>query len=460
MPLPPPPPNSYLILFAVFLVLWIPRLCEAESPPLPAAVGERLEDLLSEGDLTTASVYSASSLAVWKDDLDFLDVVRRIETLYAYLDEDIAQAELERRLWVLSESPPGMHHVDAALLARRFHRRQGLSRDCLLTALNDADLSSNPYLHALLGRAHLALHHIAPATEAFVRAVELAQAMNDPAAAFRVRQMYATEFFQKFLIDQAYQAALPTLDSDYPLERAWGLSQKILYEQSKERKEAAIRAFLELKEMWLGVSPRPDSDWQKRKHEDIDFIVKTMERTLAEDPVAEIILAVEALDYNYRALDADEGLKALRPIVNKYPIEDYPTWSDPELREWLVWTHYNYCVCLDNAVSSVESEAALERVLAVVPFEDYPARVVEMYLWLGFAREILGKDLEAMEAYEKGFELDVAHLEAASRPEFPTDPFQHRVKDALLSPRQRSLFMGSYERLVRRVAQSGGEVGQ
>lgn len=335
-----------------------------------------------------------------------------------------------------------------------------IAAKCFAEAMNDPELQSNPFLQALEGRAWLSMEKLDDARVRYEEALRIARAAGDPAVTFRLRRMYADDFFLRNRIQIAYEAAAPTLESEYPIERAWGLSQKAIYYWSQGELETSLEALVELQHLYPTVVPERDLDWQRRRFEDIGETVEMMEGAFEGNPVARVALAVEALDYDQRSGNFLVGFGRIEAIVKEFPIEDYQSWADPKLREWLVWAHYNYYIGLYSLGSGEKARDGLERFILNVSFEEFPARVVEAWLRLGWFREVAG-DLEgAIVAYETGFGLDVAGLDREdSDAVFPMDFTQPRVLDAHSIPEQRAQFVASYERLTRRLGIEG-EVSQ
>lgn len=392
------------------------------------------------------SIASTTSLLKWNGYPDFLDLTIAITEVYgSRTSQDLGFLRKNREPSVSSRGNPA-DWLDTALLATAMNDPR-YAVHCFEEAMKNPTLSGNPFVHGLKGRALLSQDMVSAATAEYTIALNMAKSLNDDAVLFRVRNMYADDLFSHNLIDAAIPiVASQCLTSKYPLEHAWALGQQVQYAWSRNDQATLKSAFEELKGLLPSVVPREDLDWQQRRYKELLSISGMIEKALSTDPAQQMAADVEALDYEYKTAGFKAGLARMEPWIKKYPLEEYNTWEDRSLRKWSVWAHYNYYAVLSILGRSKEAEDGFWGLIANVPFNDAPDRVVEAFCWLGRIRIDQHNYGEAKDFLEKGLILDDP-TSALTPPEIgwaaPLD-LPSFVQGGYLPPSQRTEFIKLY----------------
>jgi hypothetical protein len=160
-----------------------------------------------------------------------------------------------------------------------------------------------------------------------------------------------------------------------------------------------------------------------------------------------MILDEESLEWEWQARNFQAIVDRLQGWIDEYPITEYESW-DPELRDWGSWVHWTYHISLANVGDPVAAEVGLRAILAKVPFEEKPRRLVDSWCWLGHCLGLQKRYAEGVEAYETGLALDVAHVDPESMG-VPIDYEQPRIRDGRTDAEWRAGYVDMYKRLLK-----------
>jgi tetratricopeptide (TPR) repeat protein len=396
---------------------------------------------VKEEGLAQAVIQAASRLAQWTDFPDYLRLLESAERSYRKASPSELASAYEAQRSALEGSVDGVGWINLGLMALALDRPWD-AEECFRQALLDPAFAQNPSLHAQLARALVANHKKDDAMAEFEEGSKLAEAAGDTTLAFRIRATETSDLFDHGYMDDAIYLRTACLDSAYPLERLWALSELIDYHWAKQEMVTVNTYAVQLKALLPTVTPRPDVKWEFNR---LSYARKVRDRVtgaLAGDPVKQMIMDEESLQCEYNVKRFDVVRDRLAPWVKAYPIEGYATWP-AELQEWGSWVHwtYNCALCLTGGVP--EAEAGFRSIIASVPIADWPNPVVNSWCWLGYCLLRQHKFAESVTAYEAGFTLDIKGK--GSEPvTLPPDPDQLIAAGNVLKFDWRKGYVASY----------------
>ena len=337
--------------------------------------------------------------------------------------------------------------LERALMASAVAERE-IAIDSYRKSLETGPLDDQPFVHAFLARETLLAGDLAGATIEYELAVLLAKVTGDRNKVFRARHLYAGDLYDSWQVERAAAIVLAMQDSPLPLERAWALSQRALYDWGRGDKDAALTAAGQLRLVLPSASPLPDLGWQKRRHKGVVKIMDDFEGIIRGDPVS--TMAVDEESFEYEFMKKNFGvLERLKPWVEKYPLEDYTTWADPKLREVAVWCHLNYSIYLGMNGRPEDAKTGFRKIIELIPFTEHPGRVTAAWCRMGQVLLDQKDYASAKEALETGLKLDASR--APSSPNLPKGLDQPRIQGGLVQPMEREWFVGSYKEVVRQL---------
>ncbi len=394
--------------------------------------------------LTIRHNLTAEYLGKWQAFADFPELLDDIQEGFAHRPRAEVAAFLKSTTHTTSEIGP-FNLLERALMATAAGEFE-IAVQSYRVGLMDEPLAKNPFVHGFLARALLVPGKLAEATPEYELAVQLAVATGDRATAFRAKHLYADDLFDAQRIDLAIPVVLPMLESDYPFERAWALTQKALYDWGHGDKEGALKIAGNLRKVLPFAIPHPDLDWQRRRHEAMVETLQTFDGVLVLNPVLTMTADEESLDYQYMGGNV-EAAKTVRIWVERYPLEQYATWTDPKQKEMAVWCHSNYYSSLCHSGQYAEAKAGFCKIIDYVPFEEYPGRVVDAWCWLGLALKEEGDYEGAKAALKMGLDLDAVNVPSTSN--LAKDENQPRIRSGKTYSIQRERFVAHYQEACR-----------
>lgn len=346
--------------------------------------------------------------------------------------------------------------LERALMASAVTER-GIAIDSYRKSLEIGPLDDQPFVHAILARESLLAGDLEGATIEYELAVLLAKATGDHNKVFRTHHLYAGDLYDSWQVERASVIVLSMQDSPLPLERAWALSQRALYEWGRGDKDAALAAIDQLRGVLPQATPLPNLNWQNRRYRGAVKIMELFDGVLRGDPVATMTVDEEAFEYEF--MKKNFGVLArLKPWVEKYPLEDYTTWGDRKLRKVAVWCHLNYYIYLGMNGHPEDAKAGFRKIIEIVPFTEHPDRVTATWCRMG---QLLLEEKDytgAKEALETGLNLDASQV--PSSPNVPKGLDQPRIQGGLVLPQEREWFVGSYKEAVRQLEKVNTEEGK
>jgi len=335
--------------------------------------------------------------------------------------------------------------LDAGLLGLALHRTEeaeGLFRQAAAATFYQA----NPFPRVMVGRAQLEGGKVESAALEYEEALRMAQTTGDPTLVFRIRHAYYQDLFDHGYVEEALRVQEPSLESDYLVERVWAVSHAVDYWWCKQDTEKVQAYTNELEYLLTVTEPRADVMWERNRVRYGEKVLARVQGALAGDPVKQMIMDEESLEYEYQAKHRDVVVARLKPWVEKYPMTDYATWGD-DLQEWATWVHWTYNISLCGTGHPVEAAEGLKALIDNMPFEHCPLRLVNAWCWLGHCLGMQQRYSEAVQALETGLTMDVAQANAEATG-MPIDPLQPRVQGGRVKPTWRETYVDAYRKLL------------
>ena len=415
----------------ILLVLWITAAPHANGTPEktlewiitaqwtgdPAVTREELQTDVAYargsiiGETPTASAWIASStvLLKWIGFKEYIDLARTLEAAYERLAPSSLEADFQNKFDTISQQPDDwVGWINAGLMAQALHQPATASL-CFGRARECPTCVDSPGLHALFGKALLETGDLAGARIEYASAVSMASETNNPSFLFRMRQLTADDYYDLGHLEEAVEKGYRCIDSDYPLEKAWGRAMEIVYLWSKDDPTGVQASTDALAAILPDATPQADSDWERRRFEQIRFLLTTADEALAGDAFSKLVLDVEATEFHYKTGDLVAAMNRLEPWVAAYPTSQYASLS-PEEKEWSLWAKYNYALLLSAALRLAESETLLREVLDTVPEGENPQLVSLCWGVLAQTLSLEGKKEEALLAYDQSLQLDASEI--------------------------------------------------
>jgi tetratricopeptide (TPR) repeat protein len=388
-----------LVLGLLFLSAWERGESDSES----FLADERaVEEAILDGDVAEAWVASSSALYRWVGHEDFVDLAETIEDTYGFR----AQAEVaDEYAYRCAELDGGwVAWVHSALMASAL-RHPEEAFDCMVGAASCESYPDTSSMRLLRGRFLLDSGLVEAATMEYEWAVAVAEESGNPGQLFRARQSYADDLYDRGHPTLAVERGYVCKESEYPVERAWGLAQEIVYLWSRGEEEKAAESVAALSAHLPSATWSAESDWERRRYGQAEGILQIARGALSASPVQRMILDVECTDFHYAMGEFDLALKRLRPWAERYPIRDYEK-LEGLAKEWSLWANYNYNACLSLTGDVPAAEAGFRETIDNVSFEEAPLHVTIAWCSLGRALYAQGEYEKSVEAFLTGLDLD------------------------------------------------------
>lgn len=409
---------------------------------------DEAETTIRPGALADAWIRSGSKLSVWAQYPDYIGMLEILQKSYGYLSPEEINDAVDFRLQELTgETFDCFVCMDAGLMAMTTGRFSDAA-NCFARAADSEFYRGNPSPHIMRGRSFLKQGRLEAAMEAYETALSMVESASpDPTLLFRVRYTQAQDLFDHGLVDTSREVRLGSLESDYIPERLWAISQEVDYLWCKRNMEDLEIAVEDLEYLLSVVQPRPDVIWENSR---IRYGQKVLERVtgaLEGDPVKQMIMDEESLEWEYQAGNFQAVVDRLDPWVKQYPIADYNKWN-PELQEWATWVHWTYNISVCNLGYPESASEGLLDLITNMPFEHSPARIANAWCWLGHCYGLMGRYAEGVGAYETGLGLDIHHVDPYTAMT-PVGFDQPRVLGGHVNQEWRAKYVELYRILLR-----------
>jgi tetratricopeptide (TPR) repeat protein len=277
--------------------------------------------------------------------------------------------------------------------------------------LKDGAIPENPYAHLFLGRSLLLQGRLPEAQAAYLDAISAAS--RDNSTAFHVRFLYVNDLYTagKYQLAQCGEGPIcESLVSPYPLERAFGIYETLMYAWSVGDTAEIARLTAELERVVPEARARPDSPFEIRRIKEAQNFLRRIKAAQAGDDYTAMILDEEAgwfdrLSSNYLSIR-----NRLQKWVTKHPISDYTQLKDEEQRFALQSTHCAY-ICAAARAASPEvademTEQGFRSLIENIPVDEKTKGwVISWHLSLASCLENQKRFREEMEVLQRARDL-------------------------------------------------------
>lgn len=395
------------ILLVFFLILF----CSPGIAQVAPILGESLildvtvvEEAIRSESLETAAVVSASALSVWKDNHNFLELVRYTKRAYDRRAQDDLNLEYERRLAVPEGTPTWVEWTDRGLLALVL-QRVGDASECFSRAIQDPEAGNLAFLRSMLSGCLLRLNDLDGAEREYAAAIRAAS--QQPPSVFRIKYEFTQGLYETGRVSKAFSEEEPIqvcLASSYPMERVFGLYESLIHAWWVDSATDTQNRVQELQSLLATAQPRSDSVFEIRRFDEAENLVSRILAARSGDDITAMILAEESTWFGFKTKDFQPILDRLRPWKEKYPIEAYPTW-DTNLRFAALSVHSAYNRASSLIGNATEAVNGFQSVLNTIPPEEEPQLVASSHCWLSTHLQDTGQYQEALDHVTAGLAI-------------------------------------------------------
>ncbi|MCA9444357.1 MAG: hypothetical protein KC964_26435 [Candidatus Omnitrophica bacterium] len=414
-------------------------------------------DAITTGDPATALVVSGSALYLWKNHPDFLYLAESVSNAFGFLRPE----EVENRFAGLNYDATGTFHglrwLLVGLLARSVDEHLEAA-NCFDKIRFNGEMTDTPYPLVLQAESLLAKGRLFEATPYYDAAIELAT--GDPHNLFRVRYEYAIGLLKAGFLDHALGRVGASMNSNYPLEQLWIREELIHYLWAIGDMEGVHHLFSEMEDLISEATPMAECDFESRRMNRVNEVYKRMSRIFdEEDPVARMTMDEEATVTDFKRGNFANAVARLEPWILMFPLEQYSTWEDEELKEQAVWAHYVYGCALCEMGDPASAVSGFDQIITHVPMIDNATAVVRAMGWEGVALKKEGRLQDAIQTIEQALSIDADYSDAADLG-LPLEPDQPSIRGGKINTPLRSAFVRIYKDAIREESQSQGGSGQ
>jgi tetratricopeptide (TPR) repeat protein len=321
-----------------------------------------LRSAIESGDVARAMIASSSVLYHWQNDALFGEMIDHL-MLRAYTNrppKDLAD-EYQGRLMVVTPGAPWEIWLETGLIALTFWDHENAMR-CFNECLKEGAIPGNPYVHLLMGRSFLQQERFAEAQAAYLDAVSAAS--EDAATAFHVRFLYVNDLYKagKHQLAQCGEGPIcQSLASPYPLERAFGIYETLMYAWSLGDTAEIARLVDELETVLHQARARPDSPFEIRRILEAQNYLRRIKQAQTGDDYIAMILDEEAGWFDEWSSNYPPIRNRLQKWVTKHPITEYTQLQDEEQRFALRSTHFSYLTAAARSAAPEEADELAEQ---------------------------------------------------------------------------------------------------
>lgn len=316
------------------------------------------------------------------------------------------RAEYRGRLAIMDSGTPWEIWLETGLIAMSLGIPESASK-CFSECLKEGAIPENPYPHLLTGRLLLQDGRLPEAQAAYLDAVSAAS--QNAATAFHVRFLYVNDLYKagKYPLAQCGEGPLcQSLVSPYPLERAYGIYETLMYAWSINDTAEITRLTAELESVLPECKARPDSPFEIRRILEAQNFLRRIKAAQAGDDYIAMILDEEAGWFDKCTLNYLPIRNRLEKWVTKHPITEYAQLQDEEQRFALWNIHYAYlCAAAQTAPPELAYEVASEGLKALIENVPVEEKTKDWVIaWhLGLANCLVNQNQlhESMEVLEK-----------------------------------------------------------
>lgn len=396
------------VLHWFFLLFLVSQ--SVDQIPIPSsfeADEDYVRSAIEKGDVAAAMIASSSVLYHWQNDALFGEMIDHLMLrTYAKRPGMDLRAEYRGRLAIMDSGAPWEIWLDTGLIALTLGIPEDASR-CFAECLKEGAIPENPYAHLLMGRSLLQQGKLPEAQAAYLDAISAASQENS--TAFHIRFLYVEDLYKtgKYSLAQCGDGPIcQSLVSPYPLERAYGIYETLMYAWSIQDKAEIERLTAELESVLPECKARPDSPFEIRRIKEAQNFLRRIKQAQAGDDYIAMILDEEAGWFDRLTLNWLSIRNRLEKWVTKHPISEYAQLEDEEQRFALWNTHYAYlCAAAQTAPPELAYEVASEGLRALIDNVSLDEKTKDWVIsWhLGLANCLVNQKqfTESMEVLEK-----------------------------------------------------------
>ncbi len=366
---------------------------------------------IESGDVARAMIASSSVLYHWQNDALFGEIIDHLmyRTYRNKPPEDLS-TELNGRLAVIAQGAPWEIWLETGVIALA-HGDPEAASNCFAECLKEEAIPENPYAHLLMGRSLLQQGKLSEAQAAYLDAVSAAS--QDNSTAFHIRFLYVEDLYKSGRFHMAQCGDGPicqSLVSPYPLERAFGIYETLMYAWSINDTTEITRLITELEKVLPEARARPDSPFEIRRILEAQNFLRRIKAAQAGDDYIAMILDEEAGWFDRMSSNYASIRNRLQKWVTKHPISEYTQLEDKEKRFALLSTHYAY-VCASSYTAPPElanevAEHGYRNLIENVPVdEDTKEGVITWHLSLANCLDNQKRFSEAMKILQEVSDL-------------------------------------------------------
>ena len=401
------------LLQLVFLLTVVSQSVDPTPTPSAFEADENyVHAAIESGDVASAMIASSSVLYHWQNDALFGEMIDHLMfKTYLYRPPEEIMANLNGRLTLLDSGAPWEIWLETGVIALAHGIPEAASR-CFAECLKDGAIPENPYARLLMGRSLLQQGQLPEAQAAYLDAISAAS--QDASTAFHVRFLYVNDLYKAGMYPLAQCGEGPiceSLISPYPLERAYGIYETLMYAWSINDTAEITRLTNELEAVLPEARARPDSPFESRRIKEAQNFLRRIKQAQAGDDYTAMILDEEAgwfdrsipslFNPNYAPIR-----NRLQKWVTKHPITEYKQLGDEEQRFALRSTHYAY-MCAAARTASPEmtyqvAEQGLRDLIENVPVDEKTkGEVITWHLSLANCVAMQNRFGESMDVLER-----------------------------------------------------------
>ena len=349
-----------ILHWAFLLVIASQSVTPIPTPSQFEADENYVRSAIESGDVAQAMIASSSVLFHWQNDALFGEMIDHLmyRTYRNKTPEDLS-TELNGRLTVIAQGAPWEIWLETGVIALAHGNPEAASR-CFTECLKEEAIPENPYPHLLMGRALLQQGKLPEAQAAYLDAISTAS--QDNSTAFHVRFLYVEDLYKsgRYQLAQCGDGPIcQSLVSPYPLERAFGIYETLMYAWSINDTTEITRLVTELEKVLPEARARPDSPFEIRRILEAENFLRRIKAAQAGDDYIAMILDEEAGWFDRFSSNYASIRNRLQKWVNKHPISEYTQLEDKEERFALLSTHYAYvCAASYTAPPELADEVA------------------------------------------------------------------------------------------------------